>query len=81
MMLKLIVRKYLKNKRGSRIKTQIEVINKKFKDGVPVSVILQNQPTKLDRKRMIGDYEKLRKNEYYQLMIIVMTMVFRVGFI
>lgn len=46
------------------LKAQIEVINKKFKkeDGVPVSVMLQNQPTKLDRKRMIGDYEKLRKN-------------------
>ena len=46
------------------LKAQIEVINKKYKkeDGVPVSVILQNQPTKLDKKRLIGDYEKLRKN-------------------
>lgn len=46
------------------LKAQIEVINKKYKkeDGVPVSVILQNQPTKLDRKRLIGDYQKLRKN-------------------
>ena len=46
------------------LKAQLEIINKKYEkeDGVPVSVILQNQPSKLDKKRMIGDYEKLRKN-------------------
>ena len=46
------------------LKAQLEIINKKYEkeDGVPVSVILQNQPSKLDKKRLIGDYEKLRKN-------------------
>lgn len=46
------------------LKAQLEIINKKYEkeDGVPVSVLLQNQPSKLDKKRLIGDYEKLRKN-------------------
>lgn len=46
------------------LKAQLEVINKKYEkeDGVPVSVLLQNKPEKLDKKRLIGDYEKLRKN-------------------
>lgn len=39
-------------------------IDKKYekKDGTPISVLLQNKPVKLNKKRLIGDYEKLRKN-------------------